>query len=80
MFKLAFAVLLIGSAPAFARPADSKKGPVDQNKQICRTSEATGSRLETKKTCMTRGQWDQFEREQRATIERVQAFKPNNGS
>ena len=79
MLKLALAMLLVGGAPALARPADSETRLVDENKPICRTTEIIGSRLGTKKTCMTRGQWDQYEREQRATIERVQSGKRSEG-
>ena len=70
-------VLAAVAVSASARPHEKKN--LDPNRTVCRTEEEPGSRLRTKKTCMTATQWDQLEREQRSTIERIQAFKPNQG-
>jgi nicotinamide mononucleotide (NMN) deamidase PncC len=44
---------------------------------ICREMAETGSRLSTKRVCMTREQWDQSRRETRETIERAQTRQTN---
>lgn len=78
---VAFAVLAALAVPATARPANSqeKANLSDPNRMVCRTAEIIGSRLGTKKTCMTAMQWDQLEREQRATTERIQTQRTTNG-
>lgn len=76
MHKLLGVMLLASlAASASARPAEKKN--LDPNRVVCRSEEVVGSRLQTRKTCMTAMQWDQLEREQRATVDRIQAFKPN---
>lgn len=76
-------VVLIGvtllATPAFAKEFNAS-GKSDPNRVICRTSEIIGSRLGTKKTCLTAMQWDQMRREQRDVIEKVQSFKPVLGA
>ena len=80
MRRLSFVLLaLLATAPAEARKprdVDSK----DPNKVICRTEEVIGSRLASKRTCMTSQQWEDMRREQRTTVDRIQAFKPQQGS
>lgn len=76
MFKLLIvtALMMAVVTPAAARPQTDKK-PADPNRTVCRTTEVIGSRLNTRKTCMTAVQWDQLEREQRMTVDKVQALK-----
>ena len=76
-----FGVILLAAlaVPVSARHSSGKLTG-DPNRMICRSEEVVGSRLQTKKTCMTAVQWDQLEREQRASVERIQAYKPNNGN
>lgn len=70
---------VLAAAPAEARkPRDVD--PKDPNKMICRTEEVIGSRLASKRTCMTAQQWEDMRREQRTTVDRIQAFKPQQGS
>lgn len=78
---LTLAVVMTASAPSLARSRPKDDAALnDPNRMICRTTEVIGSRLGTSKRCMTAMQWDQLEREQRATVDRIQAFKPNNGN
>lgn len=77
LFALTLAVAW--AAPSLARPADAELKNTDPNKIVCRTQEVIGSRLQTKKACMTVMEWDLKRREERAVIERIQAFKPNTG-
>jgi hypothetical protein len=72
-------VLATMAAPVAARPAEDKKDARDPNRVVCKTTDVIGSRLQKKKTCMTAQQWDEFERDQRNTVDRVQAFKPHTG-
>ena len=44
------------ATPAAASPSAAAKA--DPNQMICKTYEVTGSRLDTKKRCMTRADWD----------------------
>jgi hypothetical protein len=71
--------LAVIASPAVAKERDKSKTS-DPNRVICRTEQVIGSRLQSKRTCMTAIQWTQVEREQRETVDRVQAFKPVNGS
>lgn len=53
------------SAAAVAKPADP-------NEVICEKQGETGSRLATKRVCMTRGQWADLKSQDRQETERVQ--------
>ena len=77
-----FGVVLLASVATTANAGHSSdKSLRDPNRVVCRTEDVVGSRLQTKKTCMTAMQWDQMEQQQqRRAVERVQAFKPNSGS
>lgn len=76
-----FAVLATLAAPVAARPQDGDdKKLSDPNRMVCRASEIIGSRLGTKKTCMTAMQWDQKQREERSTVERIQSLRTTNGT
>ena len=75
---LIFAIMAGTSSPLFAGEAGSaRKEAKDPNRVICRTEEVIGSRLQTARRCMTSQQWQALRQEERTTIERVQAFKPN---
>lgn len=49
-----------------------------QNRMICKRDKSTGSRLGSKRNCMTAAQWQQVERDQREVVERVQASRIKN--
>lgn len=49
-------------------PNDDRKAP-EAEKPICRTQKATGSRLRTTKTCMTRTEWKEHERQIEKTMQ-----------
>ncbi|UVO50448.1 hypothetical protein M0208_07930 [Sphingomonas sp. SUN019] len=70
--------LAVVASPVAAKERDKSKTS-DPNRMICRTEQVIGSRLQSKRTCLTAMQWDQMEREQRETVDRVQAFKPQIG-
>jgi hypothetical protein len=82
MSTLRFSLLsTLGVALLVAPPlaARERKAPADPNRVICRTEEVIGSRLQSKRRCMTAQQWEALRQEERATVERIQAFKPNKG-
>jgi len=66
---LAMLVLASGTPAAQAAPAIEKK---PQERKICQIYEEIGSRLSSRKVCLTAQQWDDKRREQRGAIERSQ--------
>lgn len=64
------------TSPSYARPADqqeqSKKKARDPNETVCETEEVLGSRLATRRVCMTRAQWAEKRRDDRALVDRSQ--------
>ena len=64
------------SSPIYARPADqqeqSKKKARDPNETVCETEDVLGSRLATRRVCMTRAQWAEKRRAERALVDRSQ--------
>ncbi|MDH7974317.1 hypothetical protein QH494_19180 [Sphingomonas sp. AR_OL41] len=67
---LALLSFAIAAAPTFAsdRPAKAR----DPNQIVCENQEVLGSRLATRRVCMTRAQWAEHERDDRATVNRSQ--------
>lgn len=67
--------LLIGVAPALAQAQTPKqealKSKADE-RVICKTVEKTGSRLATKRVCMTAVQWEEHRRSDREAVESLQ--------
>lgn len=62
------------ASPVLAEKSE-KDAQTDQNKVICRYSAEIGTRLAKKKTCLTRSEWAQYEREMRTAVQRVQDLK-----
>lgn len=56
------------SPPASAQP----KKHVDMNEIVCQKQEVVGSRLQTRRVCMTRGEWAEQQRIDRMDLDRVQ--------
>lgn len=66
--------------PAVVSAADSKQSKLkDPNEVICRKEEVLGSRLQSRKVCMTRAEWADALRENRGNVERAQVQRPLNG-
>jgi hypothetical protein len=75
----AIVVLGLVSTTAFAR--EKKAEAKDPNRIICEKQEVVGSRLATKRICMTAAEWDARRLEERQTIDRTQvqrATQPAN--
>lgn len=58
------------AAPTAPLPAGAKV--LNPNEVVCEKQEELGSRLATKRICMTRGQWADLRGQDRQEIERVQ--------
>ncbi len=58
--------------PATTASAKGKPKVRDPNEVVCRKEEVLGSRLETRRVCMTRSEWAEANRVNRAEIERAQ--------
>lgn len=57
-------------APSVAKGKKPKMA--DPNEIICRSEDVLGSRLAKQKTCMTRSEWAEARRSNRADVERAQ--------
>ena len=75
-FLAAAAILAATSFAAAAQTAPSVPAPGQDpqasTRKICRVSPANGSRLGGTRTCRTREEWIQYQREARQTAERIQ--------
>lgn len=74
-------VLLIGVALASAAFAAPKGKKADGDKVICRELGETGSRLATKRVCLTRDQWREQAQAQRTELDKAQKIRtgPDGG-
>lgn len=66
------------TASAAADTAKPKKKGLDPNEVVCRKEEVLGSRLQTRKVCMTRSEWAEARRETRGVVERAQLQRPTS--
>jgi gas vesicle protein len=77
---------LFGAAPALAQapasgsPAQPAKNQ-DPNRVICEKIQETGSRLNSRKVCMTAQQWEDQRRRDRENLQDAQqrSLEPNSG-
>jgi hypothetical protein len=63
--------------PAIALATTGDKQDKKRDGLICRESVETGSRLSTKRVCMSREEWEASRREARQVIERAQTQQWN---
>jgi nicotinamide mononucleotide (NMN) deamidase PncC len=76
--KRVFALmLLLVPGIAFAAGNDQGKQDKKHDGMICRDLDTTGSRLETRRVCMTREQWEQQRHDARELIDRAQNQQTN---
>lgn len=80
---IAAAMTLTGILPASAQSteAPAAKAPKARNMDevVCEKTEVIGSRLATKKVCMTRAQWAERRRADQQEIERAQTMRGTKG-
>lgn len=67
-----------GQAPAQSASAAGQKAK-DPNRIICEREEVLGSRLASKKVCLTAQQWQERRREHRETLEQFQRMNTSSG-
>ncbi len=54
---------------------NSAKKMLDPNEVVCEKQEVLGSRLATKRVCMTRAEWAELRHQDRQDLERVQTMR-----
>ena len=59
-----------------AAPAVQAKKGHDPNEMVCEKVEVPGSRIATKKVCMTRGEWADQQRQDRMATDKAQVDRP----
>jgi len=73
-------LLLAGVAliPAVAAADEKKPDSKDPNRMICEKQPVLGSRLQSKRVCMTAAEWEVKRREERMAIDKsqTQAYRP----
>jgi len=71
--------VMLSAAPALAQTQDGQKPAkqADPNRVICEKVQETGSRLNSKKVCMTAQQWDEQRRRDRENLQDVQQRSPS---
>jgi hypothetical protein len=74
--KLMLAIAAL-SAAAAADAAPRHGAGKSPNDMICREQEVSGSRLDVRRVCMTRLQWDEQRRDARESVERAQTQQVN---
>ena len=82
---LAAAISLGTAAPVLAqvaapsKPVTKDKPSDDLNEVVCERQESTGSRIASKRVCMTRSQWADRRLQDRQELERVQIQRGSKG-
>lgn len=80
MAALLVAVPAAAQTSAAAAPATATGSAQDPNKIICEKQEVIGSRLATRRVCMTRAEWADRKLQDRQEIERIQVQRGSNQS
>ena len=73
VITLVLAGLALPSAAIAASDPPAGKPPRDPNEVVCEKQEVLGSRLSTKRVCMTRAQWQEQRMQDRMDLDRAQA-------
>ena len=69
---------LAGAPPSATAPA-ARKGGTDPNEVICQRQEVLGSRLQKRRVCMTRAQWDDLKLQDRQALDKAQTMQGMKG-
>lgn len=72
---LAAAAAMLTAMPAVAGDDDQAKKGKDPNQIVCEKQEVLGSRVATKKVCMTRAEWAERRQLERQEIDRAQTAR-----
>lgn len=77
---LATAATMVMAGSAWAENTSPQSGKTkDPNEIVCEKQEVIGSRLATKKVCMTRAQWADAKAQDRQAIEQAQTQRGAKG-
>lgn len=81
--RLVSVTLLLTAAPALAQTQAAERTKAaknDPNRVVCEKIEQIGSRLATKRICMTVAQWEEKRRLDREDLQNTQqkSFRPGN--
>ena len=81
LIAIAGAFLCAAAAPVAAQTAAPTTPPAakDPNKVICEKQEVVGSRLATRRVCMTRSQWADLRNQDRQQLDKVQTRRAMSG-
>jgi len=69
---LGAAAAMVSAVPALAETKDAPAKDKDPNQVVCEKIEVLGSRVATKKVCMTRSEWAEKKRLERMELDRAQ--------
>ncbi|MFL6856843.1 MAG: hypothetical protein ACJ8DZ_02170 [Allosphingosinicella sp.] len=75
----AFCLAALAAGSASALPHKTQKDESYYTKQVCRSMQEIGSRLQGERKCMTQSEWDQLRMEQRRVVDHIQTNKASNG-
>ena len=85
LIAIAGVFLCAAAAPVAAQTAAPTTAPaakgstLDPNKVICEKQEVVGSRLATRRVCMTRSQWADLRNQDRQQLDKVQTRRAMSG-
>jgi hypothetical protein len=74
---LVSAVMLVAGTAVVAQPSDGGSSQSNANKQICRTTPDTGSRLGRTRSCHTAQEWIELRRQTKQNVDRIQSMRPD---
>jgi hypothetical protein len=69
----------LAQTPDQSTPAPQMKQAPDPNRMVCEKVSVIGSRLATKRVCMTQAQWLETKRHDREETEKMQTQRPCDG-
>ena len=72
LYLIAAVIIAAPVAAQTAQPVPANPKKSDVNKVVCQSQEEIGSRLNTKKVCMTVQEWQEYRAEHRENAERWQ--------
>jgi invasion protein IalB len=81
VFLTVSALAALSTVPAAAQQRQAPSNPngakkiLDPNEVVCEKQEVLGSRLATKRVCMTRAEWAELRHQDRQDLERVQTMR-----
>ena len=66
------AQIVFDDNPPAASPSKTTNAKADDAVVVCKIQDALGSRVDRHKVCMTKGQWRQYEADDKEKVQRIQ--------